>query len=690
MRKLNASAYGLMMIMMISLCVSAQRHDTIWVPVTYYDYWSDRTNPEFEQPHQGGVRTGAVLNRLDSDFKPVAGPNAGSNRSMGIAHWFRDWQTYSGGAYGRNHTSRASNPGLSAHPGVAPGYNPPTQPFQTTFSREWDSPVSFTGNINLSHDTSFKNIVIRDSLPFRLMADGSGRYEYVNDHFFPLRNRGFAENGGDNWVTVEGARNRGRNYAFTMELVYPFIARDVNNMVFNFEGDDDVWVFVDDFLVLDLGGIKSRARGSFRLRDHGISEGGRHTLRVFYAERHSEGSVIQIQTNIVSPPADIKLSTSNVPGNTGAYIDGTIPPPPGQTAWTVEDTVRIWSHIFSESGDLLNVNCDSVTWKVTYANGRDTTFKGCNVMFVPTVAGNMTVNVTYVDPENPNEPVTGQAGASFRALPADSLWVMREGYLKDGIFNNNNEYRVTVQNGAYFAAGESEIMLWIVEVDRHGNFVQLYAADGRPKRNIIPEIADKRVVSVSFVTSNGSQLRLVREFAGEGLETIVTFSGQVYVCEAASCLQDRTAAIETGTVGFPATAIGPNPFIPGRSDLRDLGAAYDFYKAAIDRSNTGGKGVLITADAPAKLKAAPGVRGRAPGFGKVTIYDAVGNVVHVGTLFESGSSARSYAYAWDGKNTRGRTVGPGTYLVVITGVEEKTGTAFNPPRRKIGVKGTGK
>ena len=63
---------------------------------------------------------------------------------------------------------------------------------------------------------------------------------------------------------------------------------------------------------------------------------------------------------------------------------------------------------------------------------------------------------------------------------------------------------------------------------------------------------------------------------------------------------------------------------------------------------------MIAVDAPAKLRA----QGKNGGFGRVMIYDAVGNVVRTAALYESGKYARSYAYAWDGANNKGRRVGP--------------------------------
>jgi hypothetical protein len=69
---------------------SQEQPQSIWVKVTYYDFHSDRSNPEFEAPHTGGPRKGMVDSTLDEDRKPVPGKSPYMNYY--IKKWFRPFR----------------------------------------------------------------------------------------------------------------------------------------------------------------------------------------------------------------------------------------------------------------------------------------------------------------------------------------------------------------------------------------------------------------------------------------------------------------------------------------------------------------------------------------------------------------------------------------------------------------------
>lgn len=121
---------------------------------------------------------------------------------------------------------------------------------------------------------------------------------------------------------VQGDTLKNRNYGFAMvsEGEFTYYAND--ELFFEFEGDDDVYLFINDELVLDLGSAHSIDGYRFELNDYveaakagklgsdarnealSLVEGSAYSFKFYYLERHSYGANIRIETNIrITDPA---------------------------------------------------------------------------------------------------------------------------------------------------------------------------------------------------------------------------------------------------------------------------------------------------------------------------------------------------------------------------------------------------
>ncbi len=96
------------------------------------------------------------------------------------------------------------------------------------------------------------------------------------------------------------------NFYFTYELrsEFAFTPRDSRSydLEFAFSGDDDVWVFINGQLAVDLGGVHEQLSGGVNLDDNaealGLVEGQTYELLLFFAERHTVQSNFRIETTL--------------------------------------------------------------------------------------------------------------------------------------------------------------------------------------------------------------------------------------------------------------------------------------------------------------------------------------------------------------------------------------------------------
>ncbi|MBR3670663.1 MAG: fibro-slime domain-containing protein [Fibrobacter sp.] len=97
-------------------------------------------------------------------------------------------------------------------------------------------------------------------------------------------------------LSGQGARGGRHNFGFIMKIQAQF--EYVPGQYFSFFGDDDVWVFINNRLVVDIGGQHAQEEGAVDLDTLGLTPGVTYPFHIFYAERHIYESNFKMLTSI--------------------------------------------------------------------------------------------------------------------------------------------------------------------------------------------------------------------------------------------------------------------------------------------------------------------------------------------------------------------------------------------------------
>jgi len=449
-------------VLFIALGAGAQNYPaTLQVPIDVFDYHSDGSCPDFNSGTNPATWvTGMVQDMLDQDGLPVRGTNL--LYSYEIGKWFRQWRQ--GNDYER--------------------------PVYTNNGRNVQLPIG-----TAAYDTSYKNVVVHQNLTFNYVANSAGQYRYQNGNFFPLDASGFqvppnlpdptlSYNGQPlNRNNPAGADYNTHNYSFACHIHRNFKYTNgttaANTLIFEFRGDDDMWVFINKRLVLDLGGIHNTIHGAFILNngnayvwEHfnndnmsdtatsllkntinlGLVEGSTATIDVFYCERQAVGSDIEVTSNIITAPVQQLNFTTD----------------PDTDVIAAGDSMTMFATILDDTGGIRPEYNNLVNWTLLPPGTRSsikTPQGGSNTFYAVDAYQWYNIIGRFVDPSNPTRIILDTVKVYVVPGPATHLLIEASPDSTVSLNADNRLGSITLPSTAQTAN------VYAVLRDRYGNFV---------------------------------------------------------------------------------------------------------------------------------------------------------------------------------------------------------------------------
>ncbi|MFT5424995.1 MAG: fibro-slime domain-containing protein, partial [Phycisphaerales bacterium] len=137
---------------------------------------------------------------------------------------------------------------------------------------------------------------------FQLIMEKKGQvYEFAASGWDPINAEGYGN---------EGA---GANRNFTLDLSGLFLSDNCTGQFIEIETGMDCWVFIDDVMVIDLGGATGNHHQRIELDRIGLASGTWHRVRLLVAQRLDGPQDFTMTTSLpLTPPRQVSIQGSSL------------------------------------------------------------------------------------------------------------------------------------------------------------------------------------------------------------------------------------------------------------------------------------------------------------------------------------------------------------------------------------------